>query len=48
MWSVCNSPILLVEMQNGTAALEKVLQLLIMLNKLPYHTTILPLSINPR
>ena len=45
MWSVCYSPILLVELQNGTAVL---LQLLIMLNKLLYHTAILPLSINPR
>ena len=45
MWSVCYSPILLVELQNGTAIL---LQLLIMLNKLLYHTAILPLSINPR
>ena len=45
MWSVCNSPALLVELQNGTAVL---LQFLIMLNKLLYHTAILPLSINPR
>ena len=45
MWSVCYSPILLMELQNGTAVL---LQLLIMLNKLLYHTAILPLSINPR
>ena len=45
MWSVCYSPILLMELQNGTAVL---LQLLIMLNTLLYHTAILPLSINPR